>query len=302
MDKENTGLVYLIQHYSLQDGPGLRTTVFLKGCPLSCRWCHNPESIRPHPDLMTRDRKCMLFADCVKVCPEGAITIEGDKRIVDRQKCTLCFNCVAACPTGALERIGEYVTVSQALAEIEKDEVFYRKSGGGVTISGGEPLQQWQFVRNLLKACKEKHYPTAIETSGFAKWEAFSAVLEYVDLLLFDIKHMDPKLHKEGTGVDNAIILANLRKVQAGKRIWLRLPLIAGYNDSLETFRREVDLAVEVHAEKISALPYHEYGIGKYGAMGMEYRCGDAQPPPDARLEEMRKISEAAGIAFTIGE
>lgn len=212
--KDNRGLIFHAQRYSIQDGPGLRTTIFMKGCPLRCEWCHNPESIKPYPELMSRDRKCMKFGNCVQACLTGAITLDqtGGRRI-NREKCILCFDCVAVCPTGALEKVGTYMTVDEVMTEIERDELFYRKSGGGVTISGGEPLLQWRFVRDLLRACKQRHLHTALDTSGYARWPALQSVLEYVDLVLYDIKHMDLQLHKKKTGVGNSLILANLRRI-----------------------------------------------------------------------------------------
>ncbi len=300
--KDDLGLIFHTQRYSIQDGPGLRTTIFMKGCPLRCQWCHNPESVEPCLELMTRDSRCIMLGECVQSCPVGAITLDRQEgRKIDREKCTLCFDCVAACPTGAIEKVGVYMTVDEVIAEIEKDELFYRKSGGGVTISGGEPLLQWRFVRNLLRACRERHLHTALDTSGYARWPALEGVLEYVDLVLYDIKHMDPQLHKQGTGVDNSLILKNLRRIPPEMRVWLRLPLIAGYNDSYEDVRKVVELALEVKAEKISALLYHEWATSKYGSLGREYSYWEARPPSTEHVEQLAKISEDSGVKFTTG-
>ena len=251
---------------------------------------------------MSRDKKCIKLGECVLACPVGAITLDQEKgREIDRSKCNLCFDCVAACPTGALEKVGAYVTTAEVMAEIEKDELFYRNSGGGVTVSGGEPLLQWKFVRQLLQACKERHLHTALDTCGYVRWTALKSVLEYVDLVLYDIKHMDPQLHKEGTGVDNSLILENLHRIPSGMKIWLRIPLIAGYNDSFENLRKVVELALEVNAEKISALLYHDWATGKYGSLGREYSYWEAKPPSAEHIEQLKNMSEDLGVQFTVG-
>ncbi len=300
--RDNRGLVFHTQSYSIQDGPGLRTTIFMKGCPLKCKWCHNPESIKPYPELMSRDKKCVKLGKCVLACPVGAITLDQlEGRKIDREKCTLCFDCVAACPTGAIEQVGTYMTVDEVMAEIVKDELFYRRSGGGVTISGGEPLLQWAFVNRLLQACKEIHLHTALDTCGYARWPALESILEYVDLILYDIKHMDPQLHKKETGVDNSLILKNLRRIPSKVKIWLRLPLIADYNDSFEHVRKVVELALEVNAEKISALLYHDWATGKYSSLGREYLLRGAKPPSAEHVQQLKSMSEHMGVKFTIG-
>lgn len=251
---------------------------------------------------MTRDKKCTKLGKCVLACPIGAITLDGkESRKIDRKKCNLCFDCVPACPSGALEKVGKYMTVDEVMAEIEKDELFYHRSGGGVTISGGEPLMQWKFVRDLLKACKGRRFHTALDTSGYARWPALESVLEYTNLILYDIKHMDSRLHKQVTGVDNALILRNLRRIPPEKIVWLRVPLIAGYNDSLENMRKVIELALEVKAEKISALLYHEWALGKYDSLGREYLCRDAKPPTDEHVEHLKNLSESLGVKFTVG-
>jgi pyruvate formate lyase activating enzyme len=243
-----------------------------------------------------------MLGKCVLACPVGAITLDPTAgRKIDREKCNLCFDCIPACPSSALEKVGKYLSVNEIMAEIEKDELFYHRSGGGVTISGGEPLLQWKFVRNLLKACKARHFHTALDTSGYARWPAFKSVLELTNLVLYDIKHMDPQLHKQATGVDNALIIRNLHRIPPEKKVWLRVPLIAGYNDSLENVRKIIELALKVKAEKISALLYHEWATGKYASLGKEYLRWGAKPPSDEHVEQLKSLSESLGVKFTVG-
>ncbi|UCB42311.1 MAG: glycyl-radical enzyme activating protein [Dehalococcoidales bacterium] len=300
--EEEHGLVFLIQRYSVQDGPGLRTTIFMKGCPLRCQWCQNPESLNPHPELMTHDTKCILLGKCVEVCPVRAITIDRRKsRKIDRAKCDLCFQCVNACPTKALSKVGEYMTVAEVMAEIERDELFYHRSGGGVTISGGEPLLQWQFVHRLLEACKQRHLHTALDTCGYAQLPVLKKVLENVDLVLYDIKHMAPELHKKVTGKSNRRILNNLRLIPPQKKVWLRLPLIPGFNDSRENITELSRLGQEIGVEKVSILPYHRLAEEKYRQLGMQRKMSRIKPPSKRQLQKIQALIESFGLQVTIG-
>jgi pyruvate formate lyase activating enzyme len=301
MEKER-GLVFLIQRYNVQDGPGLRTTVFMKGCPLRCQWCQNPESLKPYPELMSRDTKCLMLGKCVAACPVGAITLEqGKSRKIDRARCNLCFQCVDACPAKALTKVGEYMTVKEVMAEIERDELFYHKSGGGITISGGEPLLQWQFVSRLLAACQQRHLHTALDTCGYAPWAMLKKVLEHVDLVLYDIKHTEPKLHKAATGKSNQLILNNVRRISARVRVWLRVPLIPGFNDTEENLAELSRLGREIGAEKISILPYHKLAEEKYKQIGQEYTLAGLEPPSKERLAQIQKLLESFGLPVTVG-
>jgi pyruvate formate lyase activating enzyme len=300
--EEERGLVFLIQRYSVQDGPGLRTTIFMKGCPLRCQWCQNPESLKPYPELMSHDTKCMLLGKCAEACPVGAITLDRqNSREINRARCDLCFQCVDACPTKALSKVGEYMTVEDVVAEIERDELFYHRSGGGVTISGGEPLLQWQFVHRLLGACKQRHLHTALDTCGYAPWPVMKKVLEHVDLVLYDIKHMDPEFHKKATGRSNRLILSNLRMIPPRTRVWLRFPLIPGFNDSTENITELSRLGREIGVEKVSILPYHKLAEEKYRQLGMRRKMSHIEPPSKKRLQEVQTLIESFGLQVTVG-
>lgn len=301
--KQDRGFIFLIQSYSIHDGPGIRTTIFIKGCPLKCPWCQNPESWRFYPEIMTRDAKCILCGKCVESCPVVAISIDPKEgRKIDRVKCNLCFNCVTACPTGAITKVGKYITVEEIMSEIEKDGIIYYRSGGGVTISGGEPLFQGPFIYELLRACKERGIHTALDTCGYARWSVLEKVLRYVDLVLYDIKHMDPRLHKEVTGKSNAIILRNVRKIPRSIKVWLRIPLIPGYNDSDENLRKVGELGREIGAEKVSILPFNRFGEGKFKGLGSQLHFVGIELPSKEKIKEIQRRIESFGLQVTIGE
>ncbi|MBM3167169.1 MAG: glycyl-radical enzyme activating protein [Chloroflexi bacterium] len=297
------GLVFNIQRYSIHDGPGIRTTVFLKGCPLKCKWCSNPESINPSPELMVRESQCDGCGKCVEPCTHHAIELHDDHVHIDRSKCDLCLKCAEACPRGAIELSGKYMSVEEALEECSKDEIFYQNSGGGVTLSGGEPLYQPEFTLNLLQACKEKALNTAIDTSGFANWKIIEKMLPYIDLVLYDIKHLDPEMHASATGVSNEVILDNLQKiVKSGKtRVWIRIPVIPNFNDSETYIEKLAKTLVGMPAEKISLLGYHEWGKSKYFSLGKEYPLNGCAPLAEERLESLKDIMQSRGLQVTIG-
>jgi len=299
----NQGSIFLIQGFSTNDGPGIRTTVFTKGCPLKCLWCHNPESANSFPELMIHDDRCIGCRKCLEVCLVKAISFHPEKgRRVNRKRCNLCLECVSVCPAKSLTAVGEIMTVEQVMAEIKKDELFIHRSGGGVTISGGEPLMQGPFVLELFKACQARGLHTALDTSGYAPWSVLEEILDYVNLVLFDIKHMDPKAHTQATGVSNALPLSNLRCIPRNIKIWLRLPLIPGYNDSWENLDKVIELSQEKGAEKISLLPFNRYGDGKYLNLGRKIPLPGIELFSQKKIEEVRSYLERSGATVTIGE
>jgi pyruvate formate lyase activating enzyme len=295
------GLVFDIQKYSLHDGPGIRTTVFMKGCPLNCRWCSNPESMSPNQGIMTHDIRCIHCGKCAEACGAGAITITAAGREIDWEKCNQCLECARACPARGIECVGHYRTVDEVVAKVEQDRVFYDNSGGGMTVSGGEPLVQWEFVSSVLQRCRAKGIRTALDTSGMAPWKHLERVIEHADLVLFDIKHMDSAIHKQGTGVGNETILENARKVAERVTTWIRIPLIPGFNDSESNLTRTARFAGEIGAEKISLLPYHNLGSSKYPKLGRTYPMEDTPLLAEEKVKEAKGWLEAIGLAVEIG-
>lgn len=269
--------VFNIQRFSVNDGPGIRTTVFLKGCMLNCLWCHNPESKSPKPQLMFHESKCIGCGNCLKVCPKGLHTMgETGAHLIDRGACEACGTCAADC-AGALEIVGKEMTVEEILEEVRKDELFYVNSGGGMTVSGGDPLMCPEFTLELLKAAKACGLHTCMETSGHAKWQDIEKLMPYVDLFLWDVKETDPVRHKEYTGVTNERILSNLRRLNgAGAEIVLRCPLIPGLNDREEHLKAIAGLAEELSGvQRVDVEPYHPLGKSKCEDLGKEYALGD---------------------------
>lgn len=275
------GLVFNIQKFSINDGPGIRTTVFLKGCPLQCVWCHNPESQVRSPEIFFRSNKCILCGKCATVCTQQCHDFDEEKHIYKREACIACGKCAVECPVNALELVGEYMSAQTVLECVRKDKVFYDNSGGGLTISGGEPMSQFDFSYELLKAAKEEGLHTCMETCGFAKPEQFRKIAPYVDIFLFDYKETVASKHKEYTGVSNELILNNLMMLDnLGAKIILRCPIIPTYNDREEHFEGIARIAntfqniIEVNIE-----PYHPMGSSKADMLSKEYLVKDLSIP-----------------------
>lgn len=289
-DPAKDGIIFDIQRYSVHDGPGIRTLVFLSGCPLRCVWCANPESQKTVPQVMWDSKTCRRCQKCNEICPEGAITEGANAKMIDRAKCTGCGLCDKVCASHSIMLAGRYVNVDEVMAEVDKDKVFYKTSGGGVTIGGGEPLLQPGFARKLLAASRERGYNTAIETAGYVPWENMEKVIPYTDLFLYDIKLLDAEKHGRYIGTDNALILENVRKLkQAGANILVRMPVIPGINDSDESIEAVAALAGSMHMDGMQLLPYHMMGTGKYTQLGETYRLTDAKRFDDETAAAMKQ-------------
>ena len=268
---EKTGNIFNIQHFSVNDGPGIRTVVFFKGCPLDCRWCHNPESKSEKKELSFLKDKCIMFGKCIKVCAHNVHSFDGNLHIIDRDRCVFCKSCVDICVTSALEIFGKEYTAEDVMTEIEKDDIFFGDDGG-VTFSGGEPFMQFDFLYELLKSCKHKGYSTCIETSGFTKTENIIKAAEYTDYFLFDCKETNAENHKIYTGADNRQILKNLEALSKIKSaVILRCPIIPGCNDRKEHFEGIAAIAEQYeNILRVELEPYHSLGERKNVALGRE--------------------------------
>ena len=290
----STGIIFDIKRFSIHDGPGIRSTVFLKGCPLSCQWCHNPESQSFTPEFLFRVDRCLLCGSCIEVCPEGAIRIDNEKIITDIKKCVVQGQCVSVCYPGAREIIGREVSPSEVVDELVRDRVFYEESGGGVTFSGGEPLSQSEFLEESLKLCHEAELKTALDTCGSAPWEELESQLPYLDLVLYDHKLLDDRLHKKFTGVSNKNILENfVRLGKSGIEVIVRRPVIPGVNDSSEEINRlGVFLQENNGVSKIDLLPYHALSADKYTRLGREQSTAWKTPSPEDQERITTQLNE----------
>jgi glycyl-radical enzyme activating protein len=300
------GLVFQIIHGSFVDGPGIRTTIFLKGCPLSCLWCCNPEGQKSHAELKVTAALCTKCGNCIPVCPEGAMRLGEapgeDPIVVDRIRCTNCLECLDVCYTGALESFGVWYTVDELFALIRKDERYYSDSGGGVTVGGGEPTLQPAFVRAFLRKCKENYIHTALDTCGYTVSEGGVRALEEADLLLFDIKGLDPQQHFVDTAVYNDVILKNLEHMSdIGKPIIIRFPIIPAHTGSDATVEAVGRLLSGLRSiQRVDLMAYHQYGTVKYGQLGKEYGLV-AERPTDERMDEIKEKLESYGLTVQLG-
>jgi pyruvate formate lyase activating enzyme len=302
--KEKMGKVAEIQRFSVHDGPGIRTLVFLKGCPLTCTWCQNPESRSPKPQLMFIEERCIGCAECAAICPVRAIEIiEGLPPVTDRGRCTTCGACATICPTKARTVSGKDLGVEEILREIEKDRVFYEKTGGGLTISGGEPLEQPGFAAELLRAARVAGIPTAIETCAYARPEVFDRVIAHADIVLFDVKHIEAGPHLNYTGVSNGVILSNLSRLAARKdrRLIVRYPMIPGVNDDDATIAGICALCKRNDIGELHILPFHQAGESKWKSLDMRYAFQGTEGLDPKEALRAEAVFEAAKIRVTIG-
>lgn len=290
---ERTRLVSDILRFSIRDGPGIRTTVFFKGCPLECRWCHNPESQSAAPELVWRPSRCIRCGACEEVCPTGAVSGRGE--------CTLCGACAAACPSGAREILGRALSVRELFEEIRRDLVFFEESKGGVTFSGGEPLLDPEYLRGILEVCRAAGIRTAVDTCGHAPPEAFRTILRATDLFLYDVKLVDPERHRKHTGVSNERILENLKELAAsGAAVVVRYPVVPGINDDLENASATGRLLADVGIGIVELLPYHGLAREKYRMLRRPYGLAGVERPSAAALAAIADAIESSGVRVRV--
>jgi pyruvate formate lyase activating enzyme len=301
---EIKGIIFNIQRFSLHDGPGIRTVIFFKGCPLKCRWCCNPESIELSPQIIFNPDRCLKDGRCIEVCPSGARSEKG----YTAGKCTLCGACIDACPSGALELVGKGYSIQDVIEEVEKDRLFYESSGGGVTLSGGDPVFQNEFATSLLRELRRLSIHTAVETSGYAPWPVIEEIIDASDLLLYDLKHMDSEMHRKFTGVPNELILENALKAslkieamkEPEKKMVFRVPLIGGINTYRKNIEAVAAFVFKTKIREVHLLPYHRLGESKYRKLGREYSF-QAFTPDNGLIEEIRGVLESYNLEVKVG-
>lgn len=297
MSPARKGIVFDIQRFAVHDGPGIRTAVFLKGCPLGCLWCHNPEGLDPEPELSFFPRNCLGCDACLGACGRELIVKDDGGRRVRRERCKACGKCAAVCPSGALVMSGRAMSPEEALREVLRDRPFYENSGGGVTLTGGEPLLQRRFSHELLRLCREAGIHTALETCAFAPWRHLELLLPVTDLFLLDIKLIDSEAHFRATGAPNERILRNAERLGAsGAAVVVRVPLIPGYTDSEENLRAIAGFAGRIGARGVDLMAYHALGDAKWAALGKE-----APIPPLGRISEERVAALREMVAAVFG-
>jgi pyruvate formate lyase activating enzyme len=298
------GRVFDIRRYSIHDGPGIRTAVFLKGCSLRCLWCHNPESVVPGPELMHWPSRCSRCYACLSVCPVEAIAKDAEGAIIiDRAKCDLCGKCAEACLYDAMQVVGREMGVEEVLGELERDKIFYDQSGGGVTLTGGDPLVQAGFAEAILDGCRSQGIHTALDTAGYSKNGVLDRIAAKADLILFDLKCMDDARHREFTGVSNTPIIDNLKRLAAGRtEVWVRIPLVAGLNDDDKNIRLTITLLKSLkRIRRVGILPYHSGGLEKASRIGRETHFRKFEPPAEERIAAIAAAFREAGFEVRRG-
>ncbi|MDY0231584.1 MAG: glycyl-radical enzyme activating protein [Candidatus Saccharicenans sp.] len=298
------GLIFDLKHYAVHDGPGIRLNVFFKGCPLHCLWCHNPEGISFQPELMLMPNRCAHCGDCVRSCHYEALSQNSEGVVsVDRTRCTLCRDCLEACQREAIAMAGQEMSVDEVVNEAEKDRIFFEQSGGGVTLTGGEPLAQPAFAASLMGELKKRSIQVALDTSGYADPEVFRQLAKKADLILFDLKIMDNKKHRKYTGVANDMILDNLKSLdKLGIPVWVRLPLIPGVNDDVENLEAMANFLSGLKLIKmINVLPYHKGGVEKFYRLGRDNEFAVYTPPSEDKVEAVIEFFKNKGFRVKKG-
>lgn len=307
-------LVADIQKFAVNDGPGIRTLVFLKGCPMRCEWCHNPETRSPDPEIYWKNRLCVQCGACLEVCPNQAINppIPIEKARLEetayhkiiRDKCDRCMACVEACRYEALSIAGSLMSVDEILDEVDKDRLFYENSGGGMTLSGGEPTYHADFSIRLLKSAKSRGLHTCLDTNGFCEWATLTRVAENADIVLYDLKHLDPVMHKKKTGVDNKKILKNLSLLsETGLEIWVRIPVIPGFNDTIDFHTQASEFLSQLPGKisRVDLLPFHNWCQDKYGWLGIDWPMKAIDAMDSSFLDIPADLYRDKGLYPTIG-
>lgn len=301
-----TALIYGIQHFCIHDGPGIRTDVFFKGCQLRCPWCCNPESMHGYMEIGFKAAKCTQCGACIRKCPAGAISFDRKERI-DREMCSLCGQCVRYCPLDCYQIFGRTVTVGELLEEVCKDELFYQKSGGGVTVTGGEPTLQYPFLMEFLKACKERGLDTSMESNGMSDGAVYRDLAPLVDHFLIDLKQTDDRLSERVIGKPGGIAMENIRMLATDchKKVNIRIPVIPGFNDNLTFMGKVADFAEELlpsgNLQCINLLPYHNLGMGKYTALNRPYPMGETQSLHNENMAPFEALFQGRGLPVEIG-
>jgi pyruvate formate lyase activating enzyme len=296
--------IFDVKRYAINDGPGIRMTVFLKGCPLTCDWCHNPEGRSGKTQRMYSLAKCIGCSRCIEACPRDALELTAEGIVTDTSRCDLCGECAKVCPAKATEMSGELATVEGLMEQIEKETIFFDQSGGGLTVSGGEPLMYPEFLIALFDACGEKSVHRTLDTTGLAKTETLLRVAERTDHFLYDLKLMDTARHKRHTGVGNEAILENLTALaETGASINIRIPLIAGINDDDENIRQTAAFVAHLAGEKkqVNLLPYHNIAAKKYEKLGQEFDAGNMAEPDPVTIARIVSIFEDRGLPVVVG-